>query len=145
MQVKASGTQSLWCNLVSVLFILTNNIDTHSSLLHLVIHTCHHPGNLFSCSHPSTPTSPSCVIALVGWRLYWQGGACFPRSPPPRTRHLIPPPLQPRPEWVPPIYTLTHSYTLPPPICFLHHTSHPISIHHILLPYWTKMKHSMKN
>lgn len=74
---------------------------------------------------------PVVLWRVVGWRLYWPGGACLPRSPPPRTaRHQTPPPLPPRPEWVPAICTLTHKYILSPSLC-IHHIHRPsISIRH---------------
>lgn len=57
-------------------------------------------------STPPTAPPPRCVVACG--LLYWPGGNCLPRSPPPRTtRHQTPAPLLPRPEWVPTIYTLT--------------------------------------
>lgn len=67
---------------------------------------------------PPAPPPSSCVgVWLVGGCID-QRGACLPRSPPPRTtRHQTPPPLPPRPEWVPAMCILTHrasSYLLSP-------------------------------
>lgn len=70
---------------------------------------------------PLTSTCSSAPIMwrrVVGRRFYDQRGACLPRSPPTRTtRHQTPPPLPPKPEWVPPCvssHTRASSYLLSP-------------------------------
>lgn len=92
------------------------------------------PALHLNCPHPSTcsPTLLCCGVCSVRGCID-QGMLVSPRSPPPRTtRHQTPPPMLPRPEWVPTIYTLTHKYILPPLLC----------IHHTHTAYYTSTQHT---
>lgn len=76
---------------------------------------------------PAPPPSSCAGVRLVGGSID-QRGACLPRSPPPRTtRHQTPPPLPPKPEWVPAMCILTHEGTLLPALTTC--IAHPTSIH----------------
>lgn len=72
---------------------------------------------------PPSPAIPTFLLVLhLGCTD--QRGACLPRSPPPRTTRQIPPPLPPRPEWVPTIHILTHGR----PPTTTHHIAYSTSI-----------------
>lgn len=68
------------------------------------------PSSTKSAPAPYHPLPPFLLVVHPGCTD--QRGACLPRSPPPRTTRQTPPPLPPRPEWVPTIYILTHGRLL---------------------------------